>query len=843
MQIRFLVSLFLAISAALLAAQDDKQPATPPGIPAGAQPDGPSGGAKPPVVPPGGVVPPGIPAERPGPAAVPGAGAGAGAPAGVPVVPVVPGAAAPFGQQVIRERIELIQNDGNVIANLYKKWTGRRVIVSSAAAQATITFVQEPPLTHEEAAELLKKACLLEGLVFVPSGPNIDKLVLATGGPNPKGIGLPMYLDLSELPEGDEVIQFVMLLDYIKPDEAVRTFTQVIGQFGAYGSIAAVPNASAIVITENTQLIRSLIELKERIDVPSAQISTRFVKVEYADVTELAETLNELLNSQQQQQRSAGVTRQQGSATSRNLPPGVTNPAAAAAAAAAGASGGSAGEDTPVQIVPESRTNRIFVMGRPIDVIFVEGLIREFDTETDRRNYLRRKLKFLAVSEFLPIASDALARTLGQDQQGSGGRISGGGSSRGNFQAQQTRSTNPRGSTGSASGSRTSTSGRSGGGAGNVLSDPAISSAPESLLIGRTLLVADNISNSIVVQGPPQSLETITLLLDEIDVKSEQVMISTVFGQLTLGNDLEYGFDWAFTADANNSRPIAGQNRTSPASSGDLIIPGTLITPDLFPNAATGLSIYGQLTEDLFGYLRALESTGRFNVISRPTVFTANNQRATISSGQRIAVPTNSFNSGTTGQSTNIEYRDVVLSLEVIPLVNSEDEVTLTVALLNDDVVGSQFIEGVGEVPTIGTRELVTTVTVPDESTVVLGGLITVTDRDTVSGIPILSSIPGIGKLFSTTKTEEDRQELIIFIQPKIVNNDQTLAEAQRDMNFRYDSAAEVRKMGAGPGVLPARGTVNNIGGSKAVHTSQPVESGRKSRKLGRPGSVFSRRR
>ena len=133
---------------------------------------------------------------------------------------------------------------------------------------------------------------------------------------------------------------------------------------------------------------------------------------------------------------------------------------------------------------------------------------------------------------------------------------------------------------------------------------------------------------------------------------------------------------------------------------------------------------------------------------------------------------------------------------------------TLTVALLNDDIVGEQLIEGVGLVPTIGTRELVTTVTVPNEATVVLGGLITVTDRDKVSGIPILSSIPGIGKLFSTTKKEQDRQELIIFIQPKIVNSDRSMAEAQNDMDFRYDSAGGVRKMGEGPGVLPPRGSV-----------------------------------
>src|SRR5690606_24912915 len=58
------------------------------------------------------------------------------------------------------------------------------------------------------------------------------------------------------------------------------------------------------------------------------------------------------------------------------------------------------------------RTNRIFAMGRPVDVIFVEGLVRQFDTQSDQRNFLRRKLRFLPVTEFLPIAENALTRAF-----------------------------------------------------------------------------------------------------------------------------------------------------------------------------------------------------------------------------------------------------------------------------------------------------------------------------------------------------------------------------------------------------------------------------------------------
>ena len=124
-----------------------------------------------------------------------------------------------------------------------------------------------------------------------------------------------------------------------------------------------------------------------------------------------------------------------------------------------------------------------------------------------------------------------------------------------------------------------------------------------------------------------------------------------------------------------------------------------------------------------------MQERANFTVLSRPSIFTSNNQKGSISSGERIAIPTNtnSFSGG--GSNTNIEYQDVVLKLEVVPLVNSDNEITLQVALLNDEQNGTQTIQGAGNngddltVPRISTREILTTVTVPNNGTVVLGGL------------------------------------------------------------------------------------------------------------------------
>jgi general secretion pathway protein D len=764
-----------------------------------------------PVPPPG--LPPGVPIPgeqpvvpvEPAPAVpIPGAAiAPADAPGGEPVAGI------PLGENLIEEDIIEPRLSGNALAGLYRKYTGKRIIVTGAAAAAEFSFVQEAspadPLTWAETAILLQKAALLENFVFVPDPafPNLEILALATGGINPKNLEIGTFTEGDVLPEGDAVITYKMPLQFIKPEQAVQIFQQVIGQFGAYGSIAAVPSAGAVIITENTSLIRRLIELKDQIDQAGGLVTSNFVTVQYADVTELAATLNELMTGQQQTQRTAGIQRSEGGGA----------PAVEGAPATGGEGGGASGEETPVQIIPEPRTNRILIMGRPADVIFVEGLIRQFDIQSDQRNLVRRKLRFLPVADFLPIAGDALSRAFtasaeGGAAGGGGGAVQQGGRT-GRGATTQQQQGGRGGNTNQFGGGQPG--GGGGGGAaarGDTLSDPQTSSAPTSLLVGRTLLVADNITNSIVVQGPPSGVEIIESLIDSLDVRADQVMISTVFGQLSLGDTTSTGVNWlrAFRNFNGEEGGAAGGINTGGAPANRL--PDSMTSPILDPITglpnALGLGIYGRIGSSVGAYINLLQSNSNFTILSRPSIFTANNQRGTISSGRRIAIPTNSNQFTGGGVSTNIEYRDVVLRLEVIPLVNSPEEVTLTISLVNDEVVGqSEAIEGIGSVPIIGTRELLTTVTVPNNQTVVLGGLITTNDTETITGVPILSSIPGLGRLFSTKTTGEDRSELMIFIQPTIISGPASLDAVQTDMDSRYSVSDDIHRLGDGPGVLP----------------------------------------
>lgn len=714
----------------------------------------------------------------------------------------------PLGENTIIEDIVEPKLSGNALAGLYRKYTGRRVIVAKAAADAEFSFIQEAspedPLTFDKAAELLRKAATIENFVFVPDAqdPNLDVLTLATGGLRPTGRGVDVYNENDPLPDGDAVISYVMTLNYIKPAEAVNTFTAIIGQFGAFGSIAAVPNASAVVITENTSLIRKLIDLKKEIDKPGSVQATRFIKVQYADVTEIAETISELLSAQQESQKTAGVQRA-GAAPAANTAPAPTGTPGAE----------TAGEDTPVQIVPDPRTNRIFAMGRPVDLLFVEGLVREFDVETSEKNFLRRKLKFLTVSEFLPIAGDALTRAFsgtGGDGSQSGTQGAAGAQNANRPQAQPRQDAaatnrNTAGRNSSMGGNSSGSGGSFGGGGGGGLSDPSVSTAPESVLVGRTLLVADNITNSIVVQGPPAGLEIVQRLIDQLDTKPDQVLISCVFGQLGISDGWSFGMD--YVREANKSTGAAGRGGsgfgpTLPLDNNPKFDPGDF-NGLLNSGPAGGLGIYGVIGNSLNAYLVAKQNDENFKVLSRPSIFTANNQKGSIVSGTRIAVPTNSYSyANSSGPSTNFEYQDVALKLEVIPLVNSNSEITLKIYLTSDDL-GNDRPVGTGEnaydIPDILNRELITTVTVPNNQTVVLGGLITESANDGTSGIPILSRIPGIGPLFGTKSSDKKESELIVFIQPSIVRDAQTMNDAQIDMDRRYTISPDARSFAEPP--------------------------------------------
>lgn len=696
------------------------------------------------------------------------------------------------------------------VATFYEMLTKKRLIRDANLAGPNLSIVVPGPISNEEAASLIEASLLLNGYTLVPVDAHTSKLL----GPSKpaRSESLPLYARAEELPINDQVVSFFMPFQFLSSEDAAAIFSSYIA-IRPYGSIVPAPNVNALIITENVPLIRRLISLKEMIDVPGAQSSTEFFSLKRADAVKVTEILGMIFEGKKGDGSklapapvAVAVPGQEGQAP---LPPNLS--------------------ELPVQVVADTRTNRIMVIAPVQDMPYIRQLVANLDVSAPFEEPFERPLRFVAAGEVLPVLANLL--TEGEDNPAAPG------------------ATDPASSTASntarADSENTSFSQSSGGSSSKPdrLRDPAQNTAPLSVIVGNSRIIADRSSNKIIVIGPPESRAKAARVLDMLDQRPKQIYLATVIGQLALGDGLNAGIQYpgsvtgsVFISGGNGST-VSTSRSTSDGTTGTTGTTGTDILPNttqlmntainIIGGTMSGLSIYGVIADSIDVTVNALESTNRFKVISRPVIYTANNKKAVISSGQQVPIPESSLTSslavGNQGSSiaSTIQYKDVVLKLEVIPLINSKNEVTLTIAQQNDNIQETVQISD-NQVPVIGTQELLTTVTVPNRHTVVLGGLITEEERTIKTGLPFLSDIPGLGYLFGSKEKNTVRRELIIMIQPFIIDNDEQLSEANmiERANSSFQENLYEQQLPVLKAVLPDA-PVENV--SKPTRTSVPA--------------------
>lgn len=710
-------------------------------------------------------------------------------------------------------------------AKIYEKSSGKRAILTNAMAQAEVSFTLGGPLTNAELAKFLQLTLLAEGVAIipVPGEPGIVRFVASGPVNTPQQVPKGVYFDEFELPVEDEVVMFVMPFKYLKPEEALKILQSAMGQLTASGTIAAVPNASSLIVTENASLIRQMLQIKKAIDVPST-VADKWVLVTYGDVEEIAERMNEIYNDQGSSNQTTRTTR-------ANTPP--------APGSVPGAGG--AGEEIPLRIIAAPRTSRILLVGRPADLVAAEAMIKSFDqpsTDNTRKTF---RLRYLRVAEFLNIAESAIAVTLGD-------AASAGGNGRTNNPLNNNRTTNTRNNQNNQNNRNTTgrqgAGGVAGGGASANIQEQQIPTEPVATTVGRTLLVGDNVANTIIVNGPPHHIEIVRDLIADLDTEAQQVALAAIVGSYAVGDDLNFGVDLA-RALKRTGADFAAAGATSFGGVPTLIDPGTLGSLSALlsanGNAGNGVSVYGLLGDDFGVFVNALENQTRFKTLERTVLITRNNRVATLSSGQTIAFPSSTFAGGINqgGVTTNVDFRNVVLELTIQPLINDDDQVTLEIGLGRDSL-GQLRAIGELEVPDINTESLSTSVTVKDGSAIILGGIMTNTTTDTQSGVPILSKIPGLGRVFGRTVQTDNETELIIMIQPRIMKGQAEADQFRSDYSdvSRHTRGTTGLLIPRGSGVLPPPGTmpepkggifkVNQPAKKKSTSTKRTTSAGRK---------------
>ena len=704
-------------------------------------------------------------------------------PAQSPAAPARSAAPTPDLQEHVK--LQFPNSDVQDVLRYYEQLTGKRVIMDNFVNGKVNIFLTKDP-TREEAIQIIQISLLMNGFSLVPEEPDIIK-VIGTGK-NPRTQGVPIISDQADIPPGDQVVSFLFRLRYADPTELQQVIGQYLSPPSSYTSVLPLPKSSSILITENSTVIRGLAKIIEQIDVAPAEVTSEFIKLERADASKVVDMLKDIFEKNADQTTQPGMPGPRGGGVRgvRGIAnPVVPNPQGETDLGALTALSEDSVIVGKIKLAPDVRTNRIHVITRPINMPFVRKLIAEFDANVEFAKPVTRALRYISASDVLPVLVQALTEP-GQEQQAGAGGTAGPQAGPTPQRTPNPTVTNPynAGQASTATGSELNIS--------EELSTQPVDTAPKAVTIGNAKIIADQRANTIIVLGNREVVVKVQKILDEMDVKAPQVALSTVIGELQLNNDEEFGVDYfvragrkyALTTNFTGVTPFPGGQTSSPApspggspilSGGSVFDPGNLITfTQLATNAAKGANVYLAAGSTLAEVVHALDSTGKFKTISRPTVFTSNNKKAIIANGQEIPVPVSTLSNaaavGTVASvQSSIEFKKVALQLEVVPLINSEKEVSLDILQKIDSVVPNSNVNiGGNSVPTIATRYIRTNVSAPNCSTIVLGGLISEMRNTSKNGFPYLSRLPLVGSLFRGTVKNRDRMELLVLMRPEV---------------------------------------------------------------------------
>ena len=297
-----------------------------------------------------------------------------------------------------------------------------------------------------------------------------------------------------------------------------------------------------------------------------------------------------------------------------------------------------------------------------------------------------------------------------------------------------------------------------------------------------TRITAQKSSNQLLVRTRPAQWKEIESAIKRLDNVPLQVQIETRILEVNLTGELDLGVQWYLGRLAGNSSTTNIENTAG--SQGALGAGG----------AALGSSslFYSFVSSNLQVALKALETNGRTQVLSAPSLVVMNNQQAQIQVGDNIPISQTTVNTNVSNTTlSSVEYVQTGVILDVVPRINPGGLVYMDIQqqVSNADLAS---ISDSQTNPSISTRSVSTQVAVQSGQTVLLGGLIKQDNAESGSSVPYLGKIPGLRWLFGTTSKSKARTELIVLITPRVI----TSSSQSRQVTDDYRQQMQLLKPG-----------------------------------------------
>jgi general secretion pathway protein D len=324
-------------------------------------------------------------------------------------------------------------------------------------------------------------------------------------------------------------------------------------------------------------------------------------------------------------------------------------------------------------------------------------------------------------------------------------------------------------------------------------------------------------NNQLMIQATPAEWSRIEAAINKLDIIPLQVQIEARILEVSLTGDLNYGVQWYLTgligtangsAQQNGRYPYAYPPGSGPSYTGNSHDRHRLSLGATGSTAPTnnGGFFYSFINRNFEVAINALETSGQAKSLAAPSLLVANNQEAQINVGQQIPVVQNYVTGIGIGTTTNgqaytpgygsVQYLNTGVTLDVKPRVNPGGLVYLDIQQEVSNP-GPPAVEGGN--PPINQRLIQTQVAVQSGETLLLGGLIQDNRTTSDKGLPLISRVPLIGKLFGSTANHNDRTELIVLITPRVIRNSDEGRQMTLDYTRQFQSLAPLRQASQPP--------------------------------------------
>lgn len=584
------------------------------------------------------------------------------------------------------------------------------VVVNEAELDERITVFNRQPITLDEAINMLNTVLFEKEYTAIRRGRLLK--IVELGDARSQSIPVRFGNDPNEIGESDTMITQVIPIKYADAAGIASDLGELIND--DFASLSANASSNALILTDTEANVRRIVEIVQALDQSISQVTeVRVFPLEFADASDTARLIEETFENQASEEELLGRVVQQRFGGGRGGGRGGGGD---------DEGGGGGLQGRTVTASSDDRTNSVVVSASPEMMETIAGVIEDLDADTtSKESVLIYPVRNMEATDLEEIFNTLFEDTTATNNQNFGGGGQGGGGRGAQVQA------------------------------ANLAAATGDSGAAD--LVGQVTAVANEATNTLLVLTPEKNFARLQEILDALDRPVPQVLIRVLVSEVTHDDALDLGVEFE------------GINLGS--TTDDNIFTDF----DLF-ESTLGLNYLVFSSDNFRAALRALHATGKFDILSRPYLLTADNQEANINVGESVPIITNSRVDENGDIISTIEYRDVGIILTVTPQINSEGLVVLDV---------SQELSAISDlaVPVapdqdavvFSQRSLTTQVAVADGQTVVIGGLMEDETRETITQIPLLGDIPWVGQLFRRTERSHVKTELLLFLTPEVIED------------------------------------------------------------------------